>query len=90
MCWCCRTCNAYKGRRTYARDPLTGRLVGLFRPRQQRWTTHFAWSDNGTRLIGLTISGRATIEALHMNNALIMHLRQLWRALRLHPRETEL
>jgi HNH endonuclease len=86
-CLCCRTCNSYKGRRIYARDPQTGRQVRLFHPRGQQWTRHFAWSADGVRLIGITATGRATIEALQMNNDLIAHLRQLWIALRLHPRE---
>jgi HNH endonuclease len=87
VCLCCRTCNSYKGQRIYARDPQTGRQVRIFHPRRQQWTRHFAWSADGVRLLGLTASGRATIEALQMNNHLISHLRQLWIALRLHPRE---
>jgi hypothetical protein len=87
VCLCCRTCNSYKGRRIYAPDPLMGRRVRIFHPRRQQWRRHFAWSADGVRLIGLTASGRATIEALQMNNHLIAHLRQLWIALRLHPRE---
>ena len=87
VCLCCRTCNSYKGQRIYARDPLTGRQARLFHPRRQQWRRHFAWSTDGVHLIGLTASGRATIEALQMNNHLIAHLRQLWSALRLHPRE---
>lgn len=87
LCLCCRSCNGYKGNKTKAHDPQTGRLVKLFHPRRQRWSTHFAWSADGTHLIGLTASGRATIEALRMNNNLITNLRSLWTILRLHPFE---
>jgi HNH endonuclease len=87
VCLCYRTCNSYKGQRIYARDPLTGRQVRIFHPRRQQWRRHFAWSADGVHLVGLTASGRTTIEALQMNNHLIAHLRQLWSALRLHPRE---
>ena len=87
VCLCCRTCNGYKGRRIHARDPVTGRQVRIFHPRLQQWGRHFAWSADEVHLIGLTASRRATIEALQMNNDLIAHLRQLWIALRLHPRE---
>jgi hypothetical protein len=87
VCLCYRTCNGYNGRRIHARDPLTGRRVRVFHPRRQQWTRHFAWSAGGVQLVGFTASGRATIEALQMNNDLIAHLRQLWIALRLHPRE---
>jgi HNH endonuclease len=87
LCLCCRTCNGYKWRHIHARDPLTRRHVRLFHPRQQRWTTHFTWSEDGARLMGLTATGRATIEALQMNNDLIMELRRLWVVLHLHLRE---
>src|SRR5262245_6798067 len=87
ICLCCRTCNSYKWQRIHSRDPYTGRRTRLFHPRQQRWRAHFAWSPDGMRLIGRTATGRTTIEALRMNNDLIMHLRQLWVILRLHPRE---
>jgi len=85
ICLCCRTCNSYKWQHTHSRDPHTGRRVRLFHPRQQRWRAHFAWSADGLHLIGRTATGRTTIEALRMNNALIVHLRQLWGILRLHP-----
>jgi hypothetical protein len=85
LCLCCRSCNGYKWNRTQARDPQTNRRVRLFHPRQQRWAAHFAWSETGTRIIRLTATGRATVEALHMNNNLITSLRQLWIMLRLHP-----
>jgi hypothetical protein len=86
-CLCCRVCNSYKGQQTHARDPQTGRRIRLFHPRQQRWAAHFIWSADGTRLIGRTATGRATIGLLRMNNELIMTLRQLWVVLHLHPRD---
>src|SRR5439155_7463151 len=39
-------CNTYKGDKTRARDPGTGRRVALYNPRCQRWARHFAWSEN--------------------------------------------
>lgn len=46
---------------------------------------HFQWSADGARILGLTATGRATIEALQMNNDLIVSLRSLWVLLGLHP-----
>ena len=86
LCLCCRSCNSYKWHRAHARDPQTGRRVRLFHPRQQRWTVHFVWSEDSTRIIGRTATGRATVETLRMNNDLITELRRLWVVLRLHPR----
>ncbi len=87
LCHCCRVCNGHKADRLQARDPLTGRLVKLFHPRQQKWDVHFCWREDGTKIIGLTATGRATVEALQMNNDLIVNLRSLWVILKLHPRD---
>jgi hypothetical protein len=61
--------------------------VALFNPRQQRWHDHFAWSDNATRISGLTACGRATIAALQMNRFGVVNLRQLLVDTGRHPPE---
>jgi hypothetical protein len=87
LCFCCRVCNALKHDKTEARDPKTGRRVSLFHPRRQIWLKHFAWSADGAQIVGLTAAGRATVDALQMNNDLITNLRGLWVTLGLHPVE---
>lgn len=87
LCLACRNCNGHKWLIVKARDPLTRRSVNLFHPRRQNWSEHFQWSADGTRLLGLTTNGRATIEALQMNNDLIVNLRALWVTLGMHPTE---
>ena len=74
----CRRCNEFKGPQTHARDPLTGKQVRLFNPRQQKWSDHFAWSEDGTEIQGLTPCGRATVTALKLNNPEIVVARRLW------------
>src|SRR5438477_7932007 len=56
----CRLCNGFKAAQTHARDPQPGRRVRLFNPRQQRWSRHFGWSADGTRIVGRTACGGAT------------------------------
>ena len=75
----------HKARRLTAQDPVSGNVVPLFHPLKQAWTEHFAWSSDGTEVIGLTSVGRATIEALRMNRPIIVQLRGYWVALGLHP-----
>lgn len=67
----CRPCNELKGAQIEARDPETGELVALFHPRAQHWVDHFAWSEDGTQVVGLTAVGRATIATLQLNRALL-------------------
>ena len=81
----CRRCNEFKGARTHAVDPLTGETVALFDPRTQSWTVHFAWSEDGTEIIGLTAIGRATVAALRLNNEMIVASRSLWVQAGWHP-----
>lgn len=68
LCLSCRSCNGYKWKRTHARDPQSGRRTRLFHPRQQNWIDHFAWSGDGTLIIGISAVGRATVETLNVNN----------------------
>ena len=75
---CCRRCNSFKGILTQAIDLLTGQLTNLFNPRVQHWPEHFDWSEDGVQIIGLTECGRATVEALKLNNPKITVTRRLW------------
>jgi hypothetical protein len=80
LCLSCPTCNRHKARRLSARDPLSGRTAALFHPNHDVWSDHFAWSPDGAYIIGLTPSGRATVEALRVNRPAMLLLRRYWRA----------
>ena len=67
LCLSCPTCNRHKARRLSAPDPVSGRAVRLFHPKRDVWLHHFAWSADGAHIIGLTPTGRATVEALRFN-----------------------
>lgn len=75
----CRGCNAAKAAQVEALDPRTRRLVQLFNPRTQGWADHFRWSRDGTRVIGRTAVGRATVVALRMNDEFRVVARVHWR-----------
>jgi hypothetical protein len=85
LCLACRTCNEFKSDTIQANDPLTGEPVPLFNPRLQKWTEHFAWSFDSTKVEGLTAIGRATTVALRMNNAIIVAARWRWAINGWHP-----
>ncbi|PSB21189.1 HNH endonuclease [Phormidesmis priestleyi ULC007] len=69
----CVSCSLHKSARQMAKDPVTGEPAHLFNPRQQIWKEHFQW-DN-VRVVGLTPTGRATVEALLMNRPIILSIR---------------
>ena len=85
LCLACGTCNGNKRTNTIGADPQTKQTVALFHPREQHWSEHFAWSEDGTNIIGLTPCGRATTEALQMNHRLIVAAREIWVSVGHHP-----
>ncbi|HYU36143.1 MAG TPA: HNH endonuclease [Thermoanaerobaculia bacterium] len=81
----CSLCNEHKGTRIAARDPLSEEIVPLFNPRHQVWAEHFAWTDKGTHIVGLSKTGRATVLALSLNRPSLVFTRTVWVAAGLHP-----
>lgn len=61
LCLSCPTCNLSKAKVTSAPDPDTEKMTALFNPRQQVWSEHFHWIENGKIVQGLTATGRATV-----------------------------
>src|SRR5438105_14589683 len=59
----CQGCNNHKYDRLRFRDPVSKKDVRLFNTRRDRWADHFAWTDDGTLILGLTAIGRTTVEA---------------------------
>jgi len=83
----CSLCNRYKGAQITGVDPTSGVTVTLFNPRTQIWAEHFQWSADGTRIIGLTPIGRATVESLQLNNEVAVEVRRNWVLAGWHPPE---
>jgi hypothetical protein len=85
LCLACFSCNVYKGAKKRWKDPQTQESVKLFHPRRQSWNDHFAWDESKTAIIGLTPCGRATIDALKMNNPTVVKSRRRWVSAGWHP-----
>jgi hypothetical protein len=69
----CFHCNVHKGPNLSGIDPDSGEVAQLFHPRRQSWRDHFAL--NGAEIVGLTPTGRATVNLLSMNTAARQELR---------------
>ncbi|GAB4457169.1 MAG: HNH endonuclease signature motif containing protein [Armatimonadaceae bacterium] len=83
----CLGCNSFKGAFVTGYDPITNTETELFHPRQQMWTEHFVWSADTTQILGLTASGRATVERLRLNRPGLVNLRAALRHFGVHPPE---
>lgn len=81
----CPLCNGYKGSQTTGVDHVTEKAASLFNPRHQQWPTHFEWSNDGIEIVGRTVTGRATISALQLNNEFLMRARRRWVLAGWHP-----
>jgi hypothetical protein len=85
LCLSCPMCNRYKSDVSSALDPITQANVPLFHAQLQSWREHFAWNGEGTEMIGLSPTGRATIDALRINRPAMIRVRRMWIALAEHP-----
>lgn len=81
----CYRCNEFKNNRIQAIDAETFMTVALFNPLREAWRDHFEWSENGLRIIGKSAAGRATVDALRMNNTWLVEARELWIIAGVHP-----
>lgn len=73
LCLACPDCNYQKGSDPAGLDPQTGDLTRLFDPRGQEWKEPFSW--NGVRIVGLTATGRTTVNVLDLNSPARLQVR---------------
>ncbi len=85
LAFACGGCNRLKSTKTTGFDPDNGQEVPLFHPRQQEWHDHFIWNEEFTLMIGITATGRATINALRLNRPGVVNLRRVLVLMGEHP-----
>lgn len=85
LAYACGTCNRNKYDKISYLDEITKTEVKLYHPRKNKWFHHFRWNKDETTLIGLTPTGRATINLLQINRASNINQRSLLLLVGLHP-----
>ena len=81
----CQGCNNFKYSCTQAIDPVTGESAPIYNPRKHVWGDHFTWTEDAAQMLGLTPTGRATVERLRLNREGVVNLRQVLYAIEQHP-----
>lgn len=81
----CRACNSFKSYFESAYDPETGTVVPLFHPRRDIWAEHFHFDPITNQILGLTPTGRATVERLLFNADYQCQARSRWVLLDIFP-----
>jgi 5-methylcytosine-specific restriction endonuclease McrA len=66
LCVACSGCNRHKGSDICSIDPLTGEIVPLYHPRQDKWEDHFRFGEDGF-IEALTPTGRVTARIVNFN-----------------------
>jgi hypothetical protein len=87
LAYSCQGCNNFKHAKIEGIDPGSGEIAPLFHPRRQRWRDHFVWNVDFTLIIGITPTGRSTVETLRLNRESLVNLRRILRAVGEHPPE---
>ena len=73
----CNGCNGHKANKITGEDPVSSSQAPLFHPRKDIWNEHFAWEPSGLRIVGISPTGRATVDTLHLNRPDLLNLRLL-------------
>lgn len=85
LAFSCQGCNNRKYTHIEATDPTTQEIAPLYHPRQQKWSDHFAWNEDCSLVVGLTPTGRATIDKLQLNRIGLVNLRRILFEINEHP-----
>jgi hypothetical protein len=85
LAFSCLGCNNFKYTSMEAIDPMTGETVPLYHPRRDGWRDHFTWNEEYTEIVGLTATGRATVDRLQLNRPGVINLRRVLRLAGEHP-----
>ncbi len=85
LAFACGGCNRCKSTKTTGFDPDNGQDVPLFHPREQEWHDHFIWNEEFTLMVGITATGRATINMLRLNRPGVVNLRRVLVVMNEHP-----
>ncbi len=86
LCLCCPDCNRAKG--SDISTQVNGRLVRLYNPRIDDWSTHFVLEEGLIR--SRTLIGAATLKLLDINDAQRLALRRILQLAGRYPNEAAL
>jgi hypothetical protein len=81
----CHKCNKFRSNRILGQDPLTQQEMRLFNPRNDEWNHHFRWQHGGLYIVGQTPIGRATVDALQLNDSYHQSARSVWILAGIYP-----
>jgi len=85
LAFACQGCNGHKYTKTAGYDSVSNQFAPLYHPRQQKWRNHFRWNNDFSLIVGVTPTGRATVDTLQLNRHGVQNLRHVLYAMGKHP-----
>lgn len=85
LAFSCQGCNNHKYIKIKSIDYITNKEVNLFNPRIEKWENNFSWSSDVLTILGITATGRVTVEELKLNRVELQNLRKLLNSVGKHP-----
>jgi hypothetical protein len=85
LAYACFLCNRLKSNKLNVYDAVSAAWFRLFDPRVQDWNEHFAWNEDLTTIIGLTATGRVTVDELQLNRPKLVAYRKAVIPFGIHP-----
>lgn len=85
LAFSCQGCNNHKYIKIVSIDYITNKEVDLFNPRIEKWENNFSWSADVLTILGITATGRVTVEELKLNRVELQNLRKLLNSVGKHP-----
>ncbi len=73
----CHGCNLHKSNKISGFDVISDEIARLLNPRTDLWHEHFVWANNFAEIVGLTKTGRATVEVMKLNRKGLVNQRKL-------------
>jgi HNH endonuclease len=85
LAYACFLCNRLKSNKIKTFDELSEKWIPLFNPRTDTWDEHFAWNQDATLIIGITIIGRCCVKELKLNREKLIEYRNCIIPFGTHP-----
>ncbi len=85
LAYACFLCNRLKSDKSNILDAVSNNWTNLFNPRIQDWNEHFAWSEDLTKIIGLSAVGRVMVDVLQLNRSKLIAYREAVIPFGVHP-----
>lgn len=85
LAYACFLCNRLKSNKLKSFDTSSEKWILLFNPRRDVWEENFAWSEDATMIIGISVIGRCTIKELKLNREKLIEYRTCLILFGTHP-----